>query len=159
MKKIYTGLTAALIVALMAASASAAPLRMNFWNDFQADSIYLFIVDGGVTFNDVLTLPNNNWTTDVLESNRVVMTGDVIDPGSRFRIEFSDRDAFTLEWAEILDGTFDSSRAGSIYFNNRGNVIGADSNFTSAVPIPESLWLLGSGLICFVGVRRKVVAS
>ena len=71
----------------------------------------------------------------------------------RIIVKFDNRGTFALEWAELLNG--DIQGTGSIYFN-QGDVTRASSEFSASVPINGSLWLLGSGLICLIGIRRKM---
>jgi hypothetical protein len=147
-------LTAILIV-MVAAVSHAAPLNYTYNNDNQTDYIYLFItsVEGAdVDFVRWTILPGG-WITDIQEADRLSAYGPTIDPGERFRIRFSERGTFTLEWAEMLNGV---AQVGSRYFEN-GRFVGADNNFTATIPTPISgtYWLLGSGLIVLIGVRRR----
>lgn len=161
LKKI--GIMTILILTMFSPAASAAPFWMNFWNEFQTDSVYLFIIDDNVTFRNVdenQLAPT--WTMDTFEPTRLVFSGDTINANQgSFRIQFSDnRDAFLLEWAEVLNGVVQPGHSGTLTFNNRGQIVNsAYGPITSAVPIPESIWLLGSALICFVGIRRKALIS
>ncbi len=150
----------ALMLAMFAASASAAPYWMNFWNEYNTDSVYLFITSGSVTFNNVdATSLAPTWSTTTFEPTRLIFSGNDLSPyGGQFRIQFSDQDSFVMEWAEVLNSAI--SQSGTITFGTNGQVIGAvNGPITSAVPIPESIWLLGSALICFVGIRRKTLKS
>ncbi|MFZ5571962.1 MAG: hypothetical protein ACOZF0_16305 [Thermodesulfobacteriota bacterium] len=150
------------LLTVFAASASAAPYWMNFWNEFNTDSVYLFITSGDVTFRDVdESRLAPSWGVDTFESNRLIFTGNDLGPNAgQFRIQFSDRDSFVMEWAEVLDGVVQSGHSGTLTFGTNGQIINAVYGpITSAVPIPESAWLLGSALICFVGIRRKTLKS
>ncbi len=149
-----------LILTIFTASASAAPYWMTFFNEFTTDSVYLFITSGSVTFNDVNeSRLAPTWSTDIFEPNRLVFSGNTLSPGSgEFRIRFSDRDSFVMEWAEVLGGAINQS--GTLTFGTNGQITNSVYGpITSAVPIPESIWLLGSALICFVGIRRKTLKS
>lgn len=54
------------------------------------------------------------------------------------------------------DGTFTTSRVIDIYPNYDIDPALFDLNFhISTVPIPGAIWLLGSGLIGLIGIRRK----
>ena len=146
-----------LIMSAFGATLHAAPFSQTFFNDYQTDSIFLFITnvnstDGDVTFAKWQEYPGT-WTEDVSEPGKYVVSGPQINPGEQFRIKFDNRGTFTLEWAEVLNGSIQGS--GSILFN-KGSFAGTSDNFQSSVPINGSLWLLGSGLICLIGIRRKL---
>lgn len=133
-------------------------MNMNFNNEFETDAIYLFLLDTNRTFENVYNLPDvggNSWETIVFEPNSIVMRGDTLNPGQgSFGITFSRGGGFTLEWAEMLGGTINES--GTLTFSGSGNVTSQQYGaITSPVPIPEGFWLLGSGLLCFFGIRRK----
>jgi hypothetical protein len=135
----------------------AAPFTQTFLNDYQTDSIFLFITDvdltdGDTTFSKWQKTPKN-WVEGFNEPDKISVSGPQINPGEEFRVKFDNRGTFTLEWAELLKGSIQGS--GSIYFDN-GSFAGVSDNFTSAVPINGSLWLLGSGLVCLMGIRRKM---
>ena len=155
------GIFTILILAVNAASAFAAPYSMSFWNEFQADAVYLYINQGGITFNSAsLGGAASGWTINSpLNTDRLVLSGSMINPSTGlFGIVFSNRKAFTMQWAEMLNGAIQES--GTLTFNNGGNITSATyGTGASAVPIPESIWLLGSALICFVGIRRKALIS
>lgn len=81
--------------------------------------------------------------------------GPLIDPGVRLRVKFSDRQTFTLEWAELLNGVIQGS--GSLFAVD-GNFVGNNDKITSQIPTPAigTRWLLGSGLICLLWFRRSL---
>ena len=145
----------ALSILIFAGNSHAAPFTEAFRNDFQTDSIYLFITEGSVEFDKWQRIPGN-WETGYDQTDMLSASGPMIDPGERFRVKFSDRGTFTLEWAELLNGVVMGS--GSLFAVN-GNFIGGNNTFTSQSQIPTpatgSLWLLGSGLVCLICIRRK----
>ena len=143
-----------ILIVTVAAASQAAPLNQTFQNDYSTDYIYLFITAGDVDFVEWKKLPGG-WDVDIDEEKKLSAYGPEINPGERFRVRFSERGTFTLEWAEMLGGV--EQQKGSIYYEN-GRFIGADNNFTAAipsVPISGTYWLLGSGLIVLIGVRRR----
>jgi len=161
-----------LILLAMPMLASAATLtQYDFYNEYQADAIYLFIINDNtgqdISFvNDPVVFDGatTGWTTTVFNPEALVMQGSAIDPYTgNFDVTFWDNRGgngnpngffdFTLEWAEYLGGT--AMAQGSIYYTN-GSITGADGNFTSTIPtpIPASLWLAISGLTLLVGIRR-----
>jgi hypothetical protein len=146
----------AILILMVTAVSHAATLNYTYNNDNQTDYIYLFItsVEGAdVDFVQWTSLPGG-WVTDIHEAERLSAYGPTIDPGERFRIRFSERGTFTLEWAEMLSGV--AQDQGSRYFVN-GRFVSADDEFTSTIPTPiaGTYWLLGSGLIVLIGVRRR----
>ena len=147
-----------MLVVMVAAVSHAAPLNQTYNNDNNTDYIYLFItsVSGPeVNFIEWRTLPGG-WTVDIQEDKTLSAYGPEINPGERFRVRFSERGTFTLEWTEMLNGSNIPVGSGSISYNN-GRLVGADNSFTSTFPTPVSstYWLLGSGLIVLIGVRRR----
>ena len=157
------GIIVILILTLFIPAASAAPFWMDFRNEFQADNIYLFIIDDKVTFQDVNEKQlASTWTLDTKESNRLIFSGNALNPNQGiFRIQFSiNNDPFIMEWAEVLNGVIQPGHSGTLTFNNKRQIVNsAYGPITSAVPIPESIWLLGSALVCFIGIRRKAVQA
>ena len=150
----YRKIVLSTILILMVASVShAAPFNQSFRNDFQTDYIHLFITSGDVVFVEWRRLPGG-WDVDIDEAKTLSGYGPVINPGNRIRVRFSDRGTFTLEWAEMLNGV--AQGTGSIVYNN-GRFAGANNNFTATIPTPISgtYWLLGSGLMVLIGVRRR----
>ncbi len=161
-KKIYL-LSLAILIFFAPATASAAPFWISFWNEFQTDNVHLFIIDDTVTFRNVDEARlSPSWSVDTFESTHLAFSGNTLNPNAgRFRIQFSDnRDAFIMEWAEVLNGVIQAGHSGTLTFNNQGQVVGSSYGpITSMVPIPESIWLFASALICFVGIRRKALIS
>ncbi len=156
----YITIGAMLMLIMFAAPAAAAPIWRNFQNEYATDAVYFFITSGSVTFMDVDEKQlEPSWTMDTFESNRLVFSGNELSAGSGdFRIRFSDKAAFVIEWANVLDGAINQS--GTMTFDAKGKLASSVYGpITSAVPIPESAWLLGSALICFVGIRRKTLKS
>lgn len=146
-----------LTILIFGSTLHAAPFNQWFRNDFQTDSIFLFITDvdpsdGNVSFRRNVRDPAG-WSADFDMPDKVELSGPQIDPGEWFRVRFSNDGTFTLEWAELLNGSIQGK--GSIYFD-QGAITGVSDSFTSSVPINGSLWLLGSGLICLIGIRRKL---
>ncbi len=161
-----------LILMTLPVAASAATLTTNdFYNEYQSDAIYLFIINNNtgrdISFVDdpiVFDGATAGWTTTLFSPEALVMQGATIDPYTgNFDVTFWDNRNgngnptgffdFTLEWAEYLGGT--AVAQGSIYYSN-GGITGTDGNFTSTIPtpVPASLWLAISGLTLLVGLRR-----
>ncbi len=151
----YVKMTIGLLAVLMIGSTLyAAPLTQAFRNDYATDSIFLFITAGDVEFENVIRMPVY-WDMGISDPYTLALFGFEIDPGEKFIIRFSERGSFTLEWAEMLGSVIQGS--GSIFFEN-GRYVDASAEFDQPVPTPvmPTLWLLGSGLVCLVGVRRKL---
>jgi hypothetical protein len=148
----------AISILMLGGISHAAPFTQIFTNDFQTDSIYLIITEGDVEFQKWQLVPTN-WEIGDNQPDMISASGPMIDPGERFRVKFSDRGAFTLEWAEVLDGVVMGS--GSLFSEN-GSFVSASDIFTSQSQIPTpttgSIWLLGSGVVCLFCARRKLIA-
>ena len=144
----------AFAVLMVAAGSHAAPFTLAYDNYFQIDSLYLSITEGNVAFDKWQLVPTN-WQAGYEQADLFAVSGPLIDPGERFRIKFNDRGSFTLEWAELLNGVIQA--AGSLYLVN-GNIVGISNDFTSTIPTPATgtFWLLGSGLICFICIRKRL---
>ncbi len=150
-------------------TATAGTYRSNFWNEYQTDSIYLFLYDDNpsadVIFQDV-RFSNPSWTVAEQSDTYLHLSGPAVDPWNiRFRITFTDNQSsrtilpFTLEWAEYLNGGPSAIDAmGSIELNRSGGRYNwiASNEFNSVIPnpLPASTWLLVSGICFLVGVRR-----
>ena len=92
-------------VLMLAAISQAAPFSYSFNNNFQIDSIYLFIAEGDVTFEKWQQVPQK-WEVGYDQPDMISISGPMIDPGKPFRVKFSDRGTFTLKWAEKGQGTY-----------------------------------------------------
>ena len=91
----------------------AAPFTQAFLNDYQTDSIFLFITDvdsseGDVSFSKWQAYPNN-WTEGFNEPDKISVSGPQINPGEQFQVKFDNRGTFTLQWAELLNGSIQGS--------------------------------------------------
>jgi len=155
--KYYKFFIISIALLLLAATSYAAPFNQTFRNDYEADGIYLFITEGNADFTRWMRLPGG-WDTGVDEDKTLSAFGPVINPGQLFRVRFSNRGTFTLEWAELLNGAVQGS--GSLFAVN-GRFVGSNSDFTSSIPTPitGTVWLLGAGLIGLVFIRRKLPFS
>ncbi len=143
-----------LAVMMIGSTLYAAPLTQAFRNDYATDSIFLFITAGDVEFESVIRMPAD-WDMGISDPYTLALFGPEIDPGEKFIIRFSERGSFTLERAEMLNDVIQG--AGSIFFEN-GRYVDASAEFDQPIPTPTmpTLWLLGSGLVCLIGVRRKI---
>jgi hypothetical protein len=171
MKQFAKYIGGALVLMILAGSALAAQIPMTFVNVSDADTIYFFITDPTrYTFDDKkLTnsafLPGSlpsSWGVDVIEPDRLIVSGDPLAPGAgTFTLDMfgapsnSQNTVFTVEWAEVLNGTI--TQSATLQITGRGTIVGTPvyGPITSEVPIPDAYWLLGSGLILFVAIRRK----
>ena len=73
---------------------------------------------------------------------------DIIDPATGLNMEL---DAFTGEYNYIwFEGGFDEDNG-----ETHGNANFLDAFGANPVPIPGAVWLLGSGLLGLIGIRRK----
>jgi hypothetical protein len=166
--KLITCLSAILL--MMPVTASAATFDQFFYNEYQTDGVYLFIlndsVDTDIHFDaDPVAFGGtaSGWSTTLYDPETLYMQGTTIDPfDGNFTITFTDNDGstgtdvldFTMEWAELLGGTVLAQ--GSLYYMD-GNISSADPNFTSTIPtpVPASVWMLFSGLAFVIGIRRN----
>lgn len=172
-KQFFKYIGSALALLVLAGNTFAAQIPLMFTNEFDADSSYLFIIDGKYKFDDKKltnsvyqpgSLPSS-WGVDVLESSRLVISGDPLVPfEGTFVLDMfgkakdGPKDIATMEWAEVLNGTIAAS--GTLTISGTGIITGSSYGpITSEVPIPDAYWLLGSGLILFVAIRRKKEAS
>ena len=139
---------------MLAAISQAAPFSYSFNNNFQIDSIYLFIAEGDVTFEKWQQVPQK-WEVGYDQPDMISISGPMIDPGKPFRVKFSDRGTFTLKWAELLNGAIQGSGS---WFAVNGSFVGAGNNFTSQIPTPttSTFWLFGPGLICMLYIRWRL---
>jgi len=149
-------LLAAILVLIFAGISYSAPFTQAFRNDFQTDSIFLFITKGIVEFDKWQQVPKD-WEVGYDQADMLSISGPMVDPGEKFRVKFSDRGTFTLEWAEFLDGVLIGS--GSLFAVD-GNFVGANNSFASQAQIPTpitgTMWLLGSGIVFLFCARRKL---
>ena len=158
-----------LVIILSPAAAMAATYSPTFMNEYQTDTIYLFLYDDNprhdVIFQDI-SFSSSSWSVTDQSNTYLHLSGPAADPRDvRFNITFTDNRRtrhilpFTLEWAEYLNGgpsTIDSM--GSITLNRNGSrynwVASNEFNSTIPNPIPASTWLMLSGICFLVGVRR-----
>lgn len=141
----------------------------TFWNEYQTDSIYLFLYDDNNRHDAIfqsVTFSNATWSVADQSDTYLHLSGPEAGPWDiAFTLSITDnrnRNAriipFTLEWAEYLNGSPSAVDAmGSIEFTRGGNSWVASSDFNSTIPnpIPASTWLLLSGIGFLVGVRRQ----
>lgn len=166
MPKYIIGFFAVLVIMVMSLplDAKAGIYKGNFRNDYQADSIYLFLYDeapdADVIFQNVRLNPASAWSAAAQTETYLWLSGPAVSPKSvKFNLTFTDDRAtrdilpFTLEWAEYLNGSFAAPDAfGSLMRGPRQNGAGyqwtASDAFSSPVPtpLPASTWLLLSGL-------------
>lgn len=169
--KLKTIINLILLILIMPAAGRAATITKSLVNDYQTDTIYLFITNDdagpGISFvSDPVVFGGGaaGWSATLFDTNTLVMQGAPINPLSgQFDVAFWDNRNgngnpsaffdFSLEWAEYLGGS--AVGQGSLYYTN-GAITGADGNFTSTIPtpIPASAWMLVSGITLLVGIRR-----
>lgn len=158
------------ILLMMPVAASAATFDQFFYNEYQTDGVYLFIlndsVDTDIHFEaDPVAFGGtaSGWSTTLYDPESLYVQGTMIDPfDGNFTVSFTDNNGstgtdvldFTMEWAEFANGT--SLAQGSLYYLD-GIISSADGNFTSTIPtpVPASVWMLFSGLAMFIGIRRR----
>ena len=154
--------------------ALAAPVD-TFHNDAATDQIFLFLVDdnsGQVRFDgwarewfftpaapyswSSIAAP---WTTDISQDRLLSAGGDTFGTNGWRRGHFTlnvinDNLPFTMEYAYLLNDAVVETGTG--YWD--GSAWAAwDNSFTSTIPNPigGTIWLLASGLMAVVGVRRR----
>ncbi len=151
-------------LALTVSHASAERLDQTFANDFNTSSIYLWADDPlNLEFDRVRFGQNmGDWTVQSNSGEALVLAGTTVAAGAgRFslRLDYVTR-PFSLQWAEVF---FDSGLnviqgAGTLRYS--GSAWTASNVFTrgadmpnqfassSAVPLPGSIVLLLSSLLC-----------
>ncbi len=172
MKQLKTyifGLLVIFALLVLPRTAMAGTYSSTFWNEYQTDSIHLFLYDDSnrhdVIFESV-TFSNVTWSVADQSDTYLHLSGPEAGPWDiGFTLSVTDNRnpnariiPFTLEWAEYLNGSPSTVDAmGSIAFTRGGNSWVASSDFNSAIPnpIPASTWLLLSGICFLVGVRRR----
>ena len=173
MKKRWIAICTFLLLAVNL-PALAAPVD-TFYNNVATDQVFLFLVDdnnGQVRFDgwarewfftpetpfswSNLAAP---WTTDVSQDRLLSATGDAFGTNGWRRGHFTldvinDSLPFTMEYAYLLNDTVVETGTG--YWN--GSAWASwDNSFTSTMPNPigGTVWLLASGLLAVVGIRRR----
>jgi hypothetical protein len=126
-----------------------------------------FIVsDPAITEWEGLTPQNPGWSSQIVNPSYSVMSGPATRSLNLATIFSGDKyDGFVLDlvvWRNNNVIGAERITAGSNYsyeeFNVRDSaVLSMLSSYNrSPVPIPSAIWLLGAGLIGFIGVRRKM---
>jgi len=136
------------------------PYTVNVLANTAADASILAVTDyqwGGLIFNgdDAITLENNGTVVD-----RIGQVG--FDPGAEWGSGLVSTQDNTLRRKSSIttgdtsyDEAFDPSIEWDGYAQNTFNGLGYPGAEVSPVPIPAAAWLLGSGLIGIVGIRKK----
>jgi|GEM_PF-5974937 len=118
----------------------------------------------GINDNNSTTLLSGSFGTAVVQMIPVVFDGLTYFNFSFLLASFSDTKNDTL--AEYFFGSNPGAFVGGLNLSFTTLSLGQDNTFTSQnlgsgdiintpVPLPEAFWLLGSGLIALVGIRRK----
>lgn len=154
----------------------AAPWTDTFDNPVATDQIFLFMVDGGVdnvTFQGWAQEPYtdgwfgwgwlgaHSWTSDIDQEDVLSASGNDFGTNpfwdlGHFNVNFSDdQNDFTMEYAYLLDGGI--VEAGTRIWDAGTSTWTLTSDFTSTIPNPigGTAWLLASGLLAVVSVRRR----
>jgi hypothetical protein len=172
-KWIVTVLAPAALILTFSLTATAATydleLNNTLWltNDYQVDTLYLYISDGPVTFDSLASAPGDWSLASPVTSDRMIISGTAIDPGTgTIQINLLDRldgflfwgtyEPFTLEWAEYYQGQ--SQGEGSILFGDGWATATPSDIVTNPVPIPAAAWLFTPGLL-FLVARRHAMRS
>ena len=117
--------------------------------------------NGSVEFSKIdvfVSQDNVTWyQVDDSMAAGVRITGDEVHGNDNFFKSY-DLDIVGLDWARYLkiDGVGDGGSGSVTGFDL--DAVGAINHATTgaAVPLPGAVWLLGSGLMGLIGVRRKV---
>jgi hypothetical protein len=87
-------------------------------------------------------------------------TSPHIDPGiySDSRVLFGFRE---LEYFELTDGFLHGKNTLQFWVNNEGRgptglLVSDLTGIAAEIPIPAAVWLLGSGLVAVIGLRRRI---
>ena len=163
----------ALILIVARPPVHAAPWTDTFNNPVATDEVYLFMVDGGVdnvTFQGWDQAPYTNgffgwgahsWTTDIEQANLLAASGNDFGTAwwwnqGNFAVNYSnDQNDFSIEYAYLLDGAI--VQAGSRMWDAAQSIWVSSPDFNATIPNPigGTAWLLASGLLAVVGIRRK----
>ena len=87
-KWIVTVLATAALILTFSLTATAATYNLelgnNLWltNDYQVDTLYLYISDGPVTFDSLVSAPGDWSLAAPITPDRMVISGTAIDPGT-----------------------------------------------------------------------------
>ncbi|MDJ0721432.1 MAG: hypothetical protein QNJ04_07370 [Desulfobacterales bacterium] len=151
----------------------AAPWTDTFSNPVTTDQIYLFMVDGGednVTFQGwdrapyskgFLRLFPHSWDIDIDRQDLLSASGRDFGTSWLFNLGYfdvnysDDQNDFKIEYAYLLEGTIVAS--GTRRWNAGAGRWDLSSDFSSTIPNPigGTVWLLASGLLAMVGIRRR----
>ena len=125
-----------------------------------------FIVsDLATTQWEQLTPANNKWTSTIVNPGYAVMTGPKL--GSLdFSTTFSGSDYPGFSWDIVVwkgdkiigGGQLTTGNVFSFteYTVANGEILSPHADYNrSPVPIPSAAWLLGTGLLGFIGIKRK----
>lgn len=153
-----------------------------FWyassNLFETDQVFLFLdASGGVTFEGWTQAPYSTggwfgppdpvyWTNDVMPDPNFQLSASGEPFGTnrassgRFGVEVSDNtQSFNLEYAFLLNGELVGSGTG-YWDGNLGQWANWDGAFDPDhldnlhAPISGTVWLMASGILALVGIRR-----
>lgn len=166
-----TGLLTAVLIMTLPLDAAAGTYSGGYQNQYQTDSIYLFLYDDNPSldaiFQDVNLSNPDSWSIVEHTDTYLNLKGLSADPGSvMFDITFSDgRNPhtkmidFRMEWAEYLNGAPSETNAmGTLLVERKGKNYNwsSTSDFSSPIPnpLPASTWMLLSGLFFLAGFRR-----
>lgn len=163
-----------LAVVFITGNASAAIYERTYTNSSAIDGIYFKVNGAGASFQgfDFLTTEMEHWTSVVLSSNEVYLTGPRLAPRTgRFEVSIdSPQQQFDIEYATYIwnNNTVDVATSGTLRY--RGNTyLGRNATFDeqaslalvqpAVVPLPPSFYLLSSSLAGMaVMVRRNRVS-
>lgn len=122
-------------------------------NGFPAE---MFMVDNWSDYSSVTN--NGNILQVFVSENDALDVGQkaFLQDGTLVTINYGDSNILSLAYVEFLSST---DIVASILMQPSGVQFGAGDNLLtfspSAVPVPGAAWLLGSGLLGLVGLRRK----
>ncbi len=132
--------------------------------------IEAFIVsDPAKTQWEGLTPADSNWTSTIVNPDYAVMTGPAMQGNLYFTTLFSGNNYPGLTWDEVVWKGDEIIGAGQIttgsgfafteYTVADGQILSLHADYNrSPVPVPNPAWLFGTGLIGFIGIRRRLQA-
>ncbi|MDD2336561.1 MAG: VPLPA-CTERM sorting domain-containing protein [Geobacteraceae bacterium] len=130
--------------------------------------IEAFIVsDPAATQWEQLTPEDSSWTSTIVNPGYAVMTGPAMQGNLYFTSLFSGNNYPGLSWdlvvweGDVIIGaghiTTGSGFTFTEYTVENGQILSLHADYDrSPVPLPSAAWLLGTGIVGFIGIRRRL---